>query len=77
MVSSYPPKSLVPPSSKTVHQTQNFQRCKNVLEVYAKTSHATGETKMLSFCLSVCLFVHHSLERQSLRERFCPEAVGT
>jgi len=32
--------------------------------------------EFLSVCLSVCLFVRHAFERQSLRARFRHEGVG-
>ena len=35
-----------------------------------------GRTKMLSFCLSVCLSVNHAVERQSLCAWFRHECVG-
>jgi len=61
----------------------------NVLEVIyhhakfggARISPAAGVAKnvefsFLSVCLSVCLFVRHAFERQSLCAQFCHEGVG-
>ena len=78
------PKFLAPPSGETMRQTpKSFWRCKNVLEVLyhhakfggARISPAAGVAKKLSF-LSVCLFVHHAIERQRLCARFRYQGVG-
>jgi len=51
----------------------------SIIMAVARTLHAAGELKMLSFlsvCQSVCLSLCPSrFERQSLRERLRPERV--
>jgi len=44
----------------------------------ARISPAAGMAKNVEFfvCLSVCLFVRHAFERQSLCARFRDEGVG-
>jgi len=65
---------------------QKFWRCKNVLEVLyhhakfdgARILPAAETAKNVEFfvCLSVCLFVAHTFERQRLCALFRHEAVG-
>ena len=65
---------------------QKFWRCKNLLEVLyhhtkfggARISLDAGMAKNVEFfvSLSVCLFVRHPFERQSLCALFRHEGVG-
>ena len=84
--SGYPEIFSAPQQRNYASDPQKFQRCKNVLEVLyhhvtfdgARISLATGTVKNVEFfvCLSVCLFVRHAFERQSLCTRFRHKVVG-
>ena len=78
-----PPNFRRPPSGETMRQTP---RCKNALEVLyhhakfggARISSTAGVAKTLSFlsvCLSVCMYVRHAFEHQSLCAQFRHEGV--
>jgi len=85
-----PTYSASPTGENVRRIPQKFSRCKNVLEVlYIITMpslmgleyHAPpGRPKSLVFCLfvclSVCLFVLHAFERQSLCPLYRHEGVG-
>ena len=78
---------LALPGGRNKPRTPKRFRCartylmSSIIMAVARTLHAAGELKMLSFlsvCQSVCLSLCPSrFERQSLRERLRPERVRT
>jgi len=71
------PKFSAPPIGETMRQTpKSFRGTRTCSR--SSISSCQGQPKTLSFfvCLSVCLFVRHTFERQRLCARFRHEGVG-